>query len=528
MDAKELRLHAEQDFWFFLQLMNPGYKYSDVHQEFANTLQASFEENVDCLGLLPRGHLKSHILANFAVWLITRDPTESIVYTAYSADFAEKQVFAMKQILASDRYAHLWPENIQGGKKGQRYCRTLWRSHEIMLDNPKLKEMNSREPSVSVGQLNSPKTGYHPTVLMFDDIVVIDRSGNYPSAHKIEGRKQVREVVASLNNTLPASGRRFAVGTRYHPDDQYGRWIEERVKEYAVNTAGEEVAIGEKKVWTVFRREVEEDGVFLWPARKDDLGRIHGFTKQILEGRRVAELDAAGNLEQYWAQYYNRVNSVDLNRLDRSTFQYYERQQLVQVKDGRQPRWAIAVDEDVHYNLSLYAAIDLAYSVATKADYSAIAVIGIDPLGNIYVLDVVRYKTEDFQVHADKLVEQVNRWGFNRVRIEANGPQKANPARLQRLINDMGHHVIFTPFTDQTPKQERLASILEPKYQLHKVFHCKSLPLMTELEDQLEQLKPKHDDLKDALATAIEVARPPARTSTRRRAKTRGYSKYGY
>lgn len=523
-DAAALRVQSMERFWVFLQLMNPAYKYAKVHEEFCDYLQASYIDGQDALGLLPRGHLKSHILANFAVWLITKDPTESIVYTCYSSDLAEKQVFAMKQIITSDRYYFLFPDNVQGGKPGDRYCKTLWRKDEFMLDSPILRKLNTREPSVAIGTLNSPKTGFHPTCLMFDDLVVINRKSNYPSAHHEEGRRLTREVVASLNNTLPASGRRFAVGTRYHPDDQYARWLDSKVPEFAVNTAGVKVPVGEKQVWTSFIREVEEDGKFLWPTVEDAQGRRHGFDPEILAGRKAEELDSTGTLEQFWAQYYNRCNHSDTNRINRNNFRYYE-------KNWLQPngsRWMVAIPGFNPSVLNIGCAIDFAYSVGRRADSSAIAVVGVDSSSNVFVLELSEYKTEDFNEHVQQLKHLHNRWGFSRVRMEVNGPQKANAGRLQEALRLEKIPVLVDPFQPIEVKEERIAAVLEHRYALGQVYHSKGSLHVAELEDQLEQYKPKRDDLKDALATAVEFVRTPTAMRNTGAKRKKQYSKYGY
>ncbi len=44
--------------------------------------------------------------------------------------------------------------------------------------------------------------------------------------------------------------------------------------------------------------------------------------------------------------------------------------------------------------LNVYAAIDFAFSLRKKADYTALVVIGVDHQGNFYILDIDRFKTD--------------------------------------------------------------------------------------------------------------------------------------
>ena len=57
-------------------------------------------------------------------------------------------------------------------------------------------------------------------------------------------------------------------------------------------------------------------------------------------------------------------------------------------------------------------------------------------------------------------------------------------------------------------KEERIAAVLEPRYDNNAIWHFKGgyTPM---LEEELILARPPHDDLKDALACAIEIAIPP-------------------
>ena len=66
----------------------------------------------------------------------------------------------------------------------------------------------------------------------------------------------------------------------------------------------------------------------------------------------------------------------------------------------------------------------------------------------------------------------------------------------------------FRPSRWQGSKEERILSTLEPRYANHQIWHyaggnCQSL------EEELVFTNPPHDDIKDALASAIDFAKPP-------------------
>ena len=56
-------------------------------------------------------------------------------------------------------------------------------------------------------------------------------------------------------------------------------------------------------------------------------------------------------------------------------------------------------------------------------------------------------------------------------------------------------------------KAERINGILMPRYENGTILHGKG-GLFLALEEELVLSKPEHDDLKDALAAAVEISKP--------------------
>ena len=83
--VKEARERAESDLSYFAQLVNPGYMYGSIHQEIFRWMQdyALFgrgnEQTSNKLVMLPRAHLKSHMVATWCAWIITRHPEVTIL-----------------------------------------------------------------------------------------------------------------------------------------------------------------------------------------------------------------------------------------------------------------------------------------------------------------------------------------------------------------------------------------------------------------------------------------------------------------
>ena len=117
-EAKQIREMAKQDLYFFARLVNPGYMYGDVHKQLYQWMQ---EYSIYGQGegltsnkliMLPRAHLKSHMVATWCAWIITRHPEVTILYVSATAELAETQLFAIQNILASSAYQRYFPEYI--------------------------------------------------------------------------------------------------------------------------------------------------------------------------------------------------------------------------------------------------------------------------------------------------------------------------------------------------------------------------------------------------------------------------------
>ena len=84
--AKEIRQRALDDLNFYARLMNPGYVYGEIHRECYRWMQeyTLFGQGgtltANKLVMLPRAHLKSHMVATWASWVITRHPEVTILY----------------------------------------------------------------------------------------------------------------------------------------------------------------------------------------------------------------------------------------------------------------------------------------------------------------------------------------------------------------------------------------------------------------------------------------------------------------
>lgn len=489
--GKEIRERAFLDLGFFARLVNNGYVYGDIHMQIFRELQDytlyGLGEGLSTnkLILLPRAHLKSHIVATWGAWMITRHPEITILYVSATAELAETQLYAIQNIMASPIYMRYFPEYINP----QEGAREKWSMRKFSVDHVKRKKEGIRDATVSTAGLTTNTTGWHADVIIADDLVVPE------NAYTEDGRESVVKKSSQFTSIRNAGGFTLACGTRYHPNDIYSTW---RGQEYDIyNSEGD--IVGRDKVWKIFEYPVETEGVYLWPRtiRPGD-GKAFGFDPQILSRIRAEYEDKT----QFYAQYYNNPNDPGSNRIARSKFQYYDRRHLSQ----RNGYWYFR-DE----RLNVYAAIDFAFSLSKAADNSAIVVIGINGDGHIFILDIDVFKTDRISEYFKRVSVLHSKWEFTKLRAETTVAQSVIVKDLKDRMREEGLSISideYRPSRKEGTKEERIAAVLEHRYDNGEVWHFKG-GYMEVLEEELVLARPAHDDIKDSLASAISIAVKP-------------------
>jgi phage terminase large subunit-like protein len=495
MTPEQIRDRAESDLAFFIQLIAPTQVLGNCHKDVIDWWYRAEAKHHQLL-LFPRDHGKSRLVAYRVAWELTKDPTLRVLYISATANLAEKQLTFIKGILSSDIFRRYWPHHVHP-EEGKR---SKWTNSEIALDHPKRKEENIRDPSVFTAGLTTSITGMHCDIAVLDDVVVAE------NAYSEEGRNKVRTQYSLLSSIEGADAREWCVGTRYHPKDLYNDMMQMRETLYDEN--GEEA--GEREIYDVYEKSVEDfgdgTGEFLWPRQQRRDGKWFGFDARILSQKRGKYLDKM----QFRAQYYNDPQDPDNERISAGNFQYYE-QQLLRRENGV---WT--------YNgkrLNLTASIDFAYSLRKTADYTAIVVVGVDADNNVYVLDIDRFKTDQIGTYFEHILRLHNKWDFRKLAAEVTAAQSAIVKSLkQDYIAPHGLAIKVEdvrPTRNQGSKEERLEAILGPRYDNKQIFHYRGGNTQV-LEEELVLQNPPHDDVMDALATAIDHSVKPAKSMRHR------------
>jgi len=485
----DIREAAEQDLITFIRLVAPQRVLGSVHEELCRWWNRE-DAKTHQLTLLPRDHGKSALVAYRVAWELTRDPTLRVLYISATSNLAQKQLSFIKAIFTSDIHRRYWPDYVHydEGK------REKWTMTEISLDHPKRKAESVRDPSIFTGGLTTSLTGLHCDIAVLDDVVV------YENAYTQEGRDKVKSQYSLLSSIEGANAREWVVGTRYHPKDLYSELLS--MEEDIYNSSGEIIAA--EPIYETFERAVENTGdgtgEFLWPRQVRHDGKAFGFDIQILAKKRAQYLDKT----QFRSQYYNDPNDPDNRPIDYDKFQYFQKEHLTNTHGSWYYR---------DRKLNVFAAVDFAYSLRRKADYTAIVVIGVDFENNVYVLDIDRFRTDKISEYFSHILELLNRWDFKKLRAEVTAAQAAIVQELKDSY--IRPHGLMLKIEEHKPtrhsgsKEERMAAVLEPRYDNLSIYHYKGGNCQL-LEEELVSNNPPHDDIKDALASCIEIAVRPS------------------
>lgn len=441
------------------------------------------------LVLMPRDHQKSALAAYWVAWRITKNPALRVLYVSATSTLATKQLKFIKDILTSDVYSKYWPDMVHPDE-GKR---EKWTETEISVDHPERKREAIRDATVFTAGLTTVITGLHCDISVLDDVVIDD------NAYTKEGRDRVSSQCSYLASIAGTEGEQLVVGTRYHPLDEYNSMLGQLVEMYDEKGT----LIDAYPLYELYERTAETNGdgtgQYLWPRTKGPNGKWYGFNQQILATKRAQYKDKG----KFRAQYYNQPNAEEDATIKREWFQYYEPRHLNR-NDGK---WYYKANR-----LNVFAAIDFAYSLNKKADYTCIVVVGVDGDNNFYILDIDRFKTNLISDYYEHILASHIKWGFRKLRAEITAAQsiivedlKLNHIKKNGLALTLDEH---RPTQRHGSKEERIDNTLQPKYSNKQVWHflggnCELL------EEELLQQRPAHDDIKDSLASCVDICIPP-------------------
>jgi len=180
-----------------------GYQLRDFHEDWFRHQ----DENQQTLLLAPRGHGKSTICnAAFVLWRLVNNRNLRILIVSKTGRQAELFLDEIKQHMEKNPvFRYLFGDWVQGDE---------WTTVQIRIP----RDLIAKEPTITAFGVGGSLPTWHFDLIIADDLHDLWNS-------RTPGQRQVvwDWLQSTVVPTLMPNGELHIIGTRWHPDDVYGR-----------------------------------------------------------------------------------------------------------------------------------------------------------------------------------------------------------------------------------------------------------------------------------------------------------------
>lgn len=409
---------------------------------------------------VPRSSFKSSVISNaLPLWILWHNPNIRIMIGSETLSNSKLYLAAIKDQIENNALLRMICTNDKGEYLLEPAKDTTggWTEDQLILKHR--TDLGRKEPTIFCTSVENTRTGLHPDVILFDDLV---SEGNVNTPNNIQKTKDVYKYSLSL---LDPTGILFVVGTRYHYNDLYNDLLKSPTFDKLVRPA------------------VLDDGELYFPAR---------ITQKFLD-----DIKAEQGTYIFSCQYMLEPIDDSMRDFQRHWFNWFRHKEAQDVYDRC---------------LNLYVVTDFAISLAKRADYTVIMLIGETFDRKLYVLEYERKRMnplETIQLLFDTCIKHKKR--LRKVQIESVSFQTA---MMYLIKNEQRRRGLRLPLLETKPrkKKEERIKLTIPLFERGEVFLRED---MQELYDELINLGSwEHDDLADAFSNILECLKPAAELQT--------------
>ena len=252
----------------------------------------------------------------------------------------------------------------------------------------------------------------------------------------------------------------------------------------------------ESSAWNVLWFSIwDENEKSIWPER---------FPKERILSIKE-EFKSVGNINGFFQEYMNIAQSPDdapfqpdWIKLHHWSYKRIQGQNCLIKNEGEE-------NEEIK-PVEVYTGVDPASSLSARADYFVIATIAIDNKSNRYVLDLYRNRISPAE-QPGMIIKTFKKYRPRRVKVETVGYQEALRTAVREIMREENLYIpgLEAGVNPRNSKSERLLSLV-PLF-AKGTFHFR--PEDTHAQSEfLSYPKGKHDDIMDAIWTALDGAKP--------------------
>tara|TARA_R100001594_G_scaffold19725_1_gene38398 strand:+ start:8504 stop:9997 length:1494 start_codon:yes stop_codon:yes gene_type:complete len=217
-----------------------------------------------------------------------------------------------------------------------------------------------------------------------------------------------------------------------------------------------------------------------------------------------SEFESVGNINGFYQEYMNIAQSPDSAPFKPEWIQlhHYDYERI----NGQNCLTREVADEKKIIPVDVYCGVDPASSLSITADYFVICTIAIDSDNNKYIIDVYRNRISPAE-QPQLIIDKYKKFKPRRMKIETTGYQEALRASTRDIMQREGIYIpgLEKGVKPRTRKSERLLSLVPFFAKKQVFFRPEDLKAQQEF---LSYPKGKHDDVMDAVWTALEGHKP--------------------
>lgn len=373
----------------------------------------------------------------------------------------------------------------------------VWNQDEVLFTRQRVFP----EPSIDTIGAGTKTTSRHYTLLMEDDMINEENYDSPTAVAKAIEQHQLYENLLESNDDL-----RIVTGNSWSGADLNDHIIRTEPDTIVFSVDAEDGVNWDRS------RHIPDDIA----AMCEEWGDGRGLWLERFPREALAKIRQKVGPRIYNAQYKNKPFDPDVVDFKQEWVQYYEwgkrgdGEKVLKIHPAGRPMEIISL-RDLH----IVAAWDPAMGRKTDSDRSAFVVTGVDPIGRIFVLDVlaVRMDPADF---LDAIFDTLIRWGIRQVGIESVAFQRLIfrtvdlKLKNERLEAEMkgdkkarANYISTGVFTELRPlkgkdKEGRIRHLLTAPFRDGLIYlHASQIDLLSEYT-----MFPvgKTDDILDALA----------------------------
>ena len=438
---------GRKDLYFFI-IYILGRKDMAEHNWYFDRIREVQKEPDGRLDLWARGFCKTSIITHgMSIWDIMRNPETTIGSVSWSRRAAIDIVKAIKTELESNELLkELYPDVLYDNPEVQS---PRWSDERGLIVK---RTSNKREATIEGTGLDTQLTGRHFDILVYDDIVSVN---NVTSNEVIQN---TTNALLTSFNLVSRDGKKRFIGTRYHTVDTYDYLIKNKIVKPRI-----------------------------YPATID--GTPDGEPCEIITKEQLEEKRHEMTPFIFSAQMLLNPVSDDERRFNPQLFQYYDKASLDKLTKN------------------VYITVDAATSKKKGSDYSALAVMAVDALDNVYLVDLVKDKL-NLDERKKKLFELVLKYkplvvGYERYALMADTDYIRKCQETENIrfpIVELGGKLSKIERVDRFVPTFSNRKFYIPESLEYRDYEGKSHDLIQELKYEMINFPKGHDDCIDAIS----------------------------